>query len=119
MSENEKRRSDAGQGGDTTRKGETIAFFQITSNAGHFQRLDAGEPELLASSSDNPAAREPSSSHGQIPGRTDSHLSAEERQVLARAEIVSQKRLLTVLKNEFRTAIQRIRKAQQILAEAE
>lgn len=119
MNENEKRRPDAVQGGDKARKGEPIAFFETTSNAGHSQRLEAWEPELLASSSENPAAREPSSSHGQIHGRVVSHLSTEERQMLARAEIVSQKRLLIVLKNEFHTATQRIRKAQQILAEAE
>ena len=119
MSENEKRRPDAVQGGDKPRKGESIAFSQATSNAGHFQRLETGKPEPLGLSSENPAAREPSSSYEQIPGGANSHLSAEERQMLARAEIVSQKRLIAVLMDEFHAARQRIRKAQQILAEAE
>lgn len=68
---------------------------------------------------ENPPAREHPSSHGQISGRVVSHLSAEERQVLARAEIVSQKRLIAVLMGEFHAALQRIRKARKILADAE
>ena len=49
----------------------------------------------------------------------DCQLSAEERRTLAQAEIASQRRLIAVLMDEFHTAMQRIRKARKILAEAE
>lgn len=66
---------------------------------------------------ENPPARKVSTSHEQIPGRVVSHLSAEERQVLARAEIVCQKQRIAMLRTECHEAVSRIRSARRILGE--
>lgn len=66
---------------------------------------------------ENPPPRKLSTSHGQIPGRVVSHLSAEERQVLARAEIVCQKQRIAMLRAECHEAVSRIRSARRILGE--
>lgn len=49
----------------------------------------------------------------------DCQLSADERRLLARAEIATQRRLISTLLREFHEAMQRIRKARRILAEVE